>query len=73
MVEKLFPDPFLKNQNLVYLWINSFLQFIFAVCLFKGNLNIVKPNCRPFAFTLYKAILKIKKRSGTSFPDSFSA
>ena len=23
MVEKLFPDPFLKNQNWAYLWINS--------------------------------------------------
>ena len=22
VVEKLFPDPFLKNQNLPYLWIN---------------------------------------------------
>ena len=22
-MEKLVPDPFLKNQNLVYLWINS--------------------------------------------------
>ena len=22
-MEKLFPDPFLKNQKLAYLWINS--------------------------------------------------
>ena len=23
MVEKVFPDPFLKNQNWTYFWINS--------------------------------------------------
>ena len=23
VVEKLFPDPYLKNQNWAYLWINS--------------------------------------------------
>ena len=30
VVEKLFPDPFLKNQNWDYLWINS-LKF-YAIC-----------------------------------------
>ena len=32
VVEKLFPDPFLKNQNKIYLWINS-LQF-YTVCFY---------------------------------------
>ena len=32
MVEKLFLDPFLKNQNWVYLWINS-LKF-YTVCFY---------------------------------------
>ena len=32
MVEKLFPDPFLKNQNFTYLWINS-LKF-YKVCFY---------------------------------------
>ena len=33
--EKLFPDPFLKNQNKAYLWINSFIQFV-VVCQVEG-------------------------------------
>ena len=34
MVEKLFPDPFLKNQNSACLWINSltFYRVCFIVC-----------------------------------------
>ena len=32
VVEKLFPDPFLKNQKWVYLWING-LQF-YTVCFY---------------------------------------
>ena len=32
VVEKLFPDPFLKNQNWAYLWINS-LKF-YTVCFY---------------------------------------
>ena len=30
-----FPDPFLKNQNKAYLWINSFIQFV-VVCQVEG-------------------------------------
>ena len=30
--EKLFPDPFLKNQNWVYLWINS--HNVYTVCFY---------------------------------------
>ena len=38
LVEKLFPDPFLKNQNWAYVLINNlkFLQFIFVVCQVEG-------------------------------------
>ena len=32
VVEKLFPDPFLKNQNGQFLWINS-LKF-YTVCFY---------------------------------------
>ena len=32
----------------------------------------MKLSCRPLAFTSYKAFLKIKKKSGTSLPISFS-
>ena len=52
VVQKLFPDPFLKNQK----WV-----------------NILKSSCRTIAFTLCKAFLRNKKRSGTSLPASFSA
>ena len=34
--------------------------------------NILKLKCCPLGFTLYKAFLKYKKRSGTSLPASFS-
>ena len=40
VVEKLFPDPFLKKQNWVYLWINSLKdcrQITFVTL--KGNPN----------------------------------
>ena len=30
MVEKLFPDPFLKNQNRAFLWINILKFYIFC-------------------------------------------
>ena len=32
MVEKTFPDPFLKNENRAYLWINS--QKFYSYSLF---------------------------------------
>ena len=46
--------------------IQSFIQCVFIVC--QGGLS----NCRPLAFTSYKAFLRNKKRSGTTFPASFS-
>ena len=75
MVEKLFPSPFLKNQNWAYLWINILKFYIFCFnCLSSWDYRKwLKLSCRPFAFTSYKAFLKNKKRSGTSLPASFSA
>ena len=73
MAEKLFPDPFLKSQNCTCLWINS-LKFVFILCQVECYRNILKLTCRPLAFLpSYKALLKSKKRSGTSHPASFSA
>ena len=75
MVEKLFPDPFLKISKF-----NIFLgqklcciQFIIILCQVEDYRNILKLSSRPLALTSYKAFLKNKKRSGTSLPTSFSA
>ena len=76
MVEKLFPDLFIKNQNWAYLWINVPKFYIFCFyCLPSWGLSklIVKLSCRPLAFASYKALLKSKKRSGASLPALFSA
>ena len=73
VVEKLFPDPFLKN--LPYLWINilKFYTVFFIVCQVEDYRNILKLSFRPLAFTSHKGFLKNKKRSVTSFSASFSA
>ena len=72
--EILFPDPFLKNWNWAYLWINI-LKFHTA-CLYGmsswGLSEHIETSCRPLAFTSYEAFLK-NKRYGTSLPISFSA
>ena len=68
MVEKILPDPFLKNQNL-----KSFIQFVFIVCQVEGYRNILKLSCKSLAFTSYDTFLKNKKWSGTSLLASFSA
>ena len=41
--------------------------------LYPKYRNILKPSCRPLAFTSDQAFFKNKKRSGTSFPALFSA
>ena len=71
---ELFPDPFLKNQNWRYLWINRerFIQFVFIVRQVESYQNILKLSSKQLSFTSYKAFLNNKKRSGTSFPASFS-
>ena len=72
VVKKLFPDPFLKNQNWAYLLIKS-LKFD-VVCFYcvtiKGYRNMLK--LRADHFTL-KAFSKKWKSSGISLPASFSA
>ena len=41
MVEKLFPYPFLRNQNWLYLWINS-LKVLYNLFLLYANLRAIK-------------------------------
>ena len=72
MVEKLFPDPFLKYQNLTYRWMNS-LKFVFIVYQIEGYRHMLKLSCRPVTFTSFKAFLQNKKRSGASLPAPFFA
>ena len=43
------------------------------VCQIEDYRNMSKLSCRPLAFTSFKVKKKKKKRSGTSFPGSFSA
>ena len=74
MAEKLFPDPFLKNQNATYLWINNSLKALYSLFLLYAHLRaieIVKPSCRPLAFTLYNAFLKTKRGLGLVTPSHF--
>ena len=75
VVEKLFPDPFLKNQNWANLCVNSlkFYSVCFYCMLSWGLSKYIEINCKPLTFTSHKAFLKNKKRSGTSLPASFSA
>ena len=49
----------------------SFMKLVFTVCQVMGYQNILKLNYRPLVFTLHKASLKNKKRSGTILPFSF--
>ena len=64
MVEKLVPEPFLKNQNCPYLWINSLK--IFSLFLFYARAgdyqNVLKLRRWSLAFISYKRFLKKTKR-----------
>ena len=75
MVEKLFPDPFLKNQNSAYLWINN-LKF-YTVCFYcmtsKGLSEYIETKLQTTCLYLYTTFLKNKKRYGTSLSALFSA
>ena len=57
VMEKVFPDSFLKNQN----WI-SFIQFVFVVCQVEGYQNILKLSCRLLAFTSHTKLFRKVKR-----------
>ena len=76
VVEKLVPIPFSKKSKLINLWINS-LKFLcglfFLYIQVNGYRNILKPRCRPLAFTAYEVFKKNEKRSENSHPTSFSA
>ena len=75
VVEKLSPDPLLKNENWAYLLIN-YLKF-YTVCFYHmpswGYQNMLRLSSKPLAITSYKAFLKNKKRSGICLPASISA
>ena len=66
VMEKLFPDSFLKIQN----W-TSFIQFVFVVCQVVSKHIETKLQIACFYFS-YKAIWKSKKRFGTNLLSSFS-
>ena len=74
LVKKLFLDPFLKNQNWTYLWVNSQSKVLYSLFSLQsdGYRNILKVNCKTLAFTSCKAFLTNKKRFGTRLPASFS-
>ena len=69
------PRPFVKYKfdHIFGSTVRNVIKFVFIVCPSRGPPIISKQRCRPFAFTLYKAFLKNKKRSGTSLLVSFSA
>ena len=51
VVEKLVPDPFLKNQNWAYPWISSLKFYV----LVEDYRNILKLRWWALALTSYKA------------------
>ena len=74
VADKIFPDPFQKHQNWIFLKISSLICYIdLFICQVEDYRNILKLSCRPIAFTSYKAFLKNKESSGTTLPSSFSA
>ena len=75
VLEKLAPEPFLKDPNWVYHWKQSerlYSLFILYIQI-EDHQNIVKLRCLASAFISYKVFTKIKMRPGTSLPSSFSA
>ena len=75
VVEKLFPDPFLKNQNWTYLWINS-LKFhtVCFYCMTSGGLSdYIKTKLQTSCFYLVQSYFKKQMGTENSLPASFSA
>ena len=60
MMERLLPDPFMKNQHRAYLWISSLKCNKFDLLYVQVEVyqNILKLRCWPLAFTLHKAFSK---------------
>ena len=72
VMEKLFPDSLLKNQNGTYLWISN-LKFHIVYCYYMPNgrlSNYIETKLQATCSYLAKIF---KTRSGTSLPVSFSA
>ena len=63
----------IKIEHIPGSTVQIFIQFVLIVWQVEGYLKILKLTFRSLAFTLYKAFLKNKKRSGTSLPGSFFA
>ena len=76
MVEKLVPNPFLKNENWAYLWTNS-LNFytVYLYCMPNWRLSkYIETNLQTTCFYFLQSFFrKQKERSGTSLPASFCA
>ena len=64
VVEKLFPDLFLKNQNWTYLWIEILKFYIFIVCQVKDYRNWLKLSCRSLTFNLSHIKLSSNTKRG---------
>ena len=82
VVEKLFPDPFLKYQNWAYLRINILKFYLFCLyCLESRALSkLIETKLQTTCIYLIKKTKKKnkkrsgnKKKSGTSLPAPFSA
>ena len=69
-LKKIFPRPFLENQNWANLYITSLIVYTVCVfCMFKLNLSkYIETKLQ----TSYKAFFKNKKTSGNSLLVSFS-
>ena len=56
VLNKLFPDPFLENQNWAYLWVNSLKRY--AVCFYCmpnwGLSKYIETKLQNFCFYLFK-------------------
>ena len=73
--EKLFPDPFLQNQNRAYLWINI-LKFYTVCFIFMSSWRLskyIETKLQTTSFYLIQSFLKNKKRLEIVPPNSFSA
>ena len=59
MVEKLVPDPFIKNQYWAYLWINSLnviIPFVFTACTSRRVPKYIKTKLMTIYFYYFYLI-----------------
>ena len=66
VVEKLVPDPFLKNENWAYLWINWLnFQIVFFYCVPSWGLSIyMETRLHTLHLTTVKLFQKLKRGLG---------